>query len=561
MTALNQQQKNPFLFRVATADDEQQQPSSFVNHMPTVDGDVARHHDAPRPRRISKGSPQQEAIWSALLSPQYSDISIVNEARAGTGKSSTSREGALRLLERNPKLRIRYTVFNSQNAREFEASLPRGSRIEAGTLHSFGLRALCRNYQSKVEKNKTYLILDETQLGRTLPRYLRKSASVLVSHAKNAGLRPGQPDLLPRLEYLALHHDVRLYGSRDTLLSLVEHVLERSLDWVEVVDFDDMIWMPSQVGAFCSPCDVLFVDECQDLNPAQHALIDCVTGGNAACRIVAVGDSRQSLYAFRGADEQSMGTLRQRVRQRSSTGADALELPLTISWRCPQSHIDMARQIVPDIEARPGAPAGVICCNVDPQEALDCYQPGDLVLCPTNAPLISAGLKLIARRRRAVIRGRRVGDQLLDLLRGISADGSRTCGEIAHAVERWRSRELSRLSNLDGVDDLIEGVNDRALGLHAVLSACDSPGDVPRVIAELFSEDASNRTEPGSVIFSTVHRAKGLEADQVWVMGLGGNGDGGRSLATGWQDRQAENLRYVALTRSKHMLAFVVMPA
>ena len=75
-----------------------------------------------------------------------------------------------------------------------------------GTSHSFGYAALKTAFRSNVEKNKSYLILDETPRGRQLPRYLRKSVAYLVGHAKN-NLLDSQADdegLCAQLQRLAL---------------------------------------------------------------------------------------------------------------------------------------------------------------------------------------------------------------------------------------------------------------------------------------------------------------------------------------------------------------------
>jgi DNA helicase-2/ATP-dependent DNA helicase PcrA len=65
-----------------------------------------------------------------------------------------------------------------------------------------------------------------------------------------------------------------------------------------------------------------------------------------------VGDPKQAIYGFAGADCRSVEKIKARTQ--------ATELPLSICYRCPISHLDKAREIVPQIEARPGAPAGVI---------------------------------------------------------------------------------------------------------------------------------------------------------------------------------------------------------
>lgn len=492
-------------------------------------------------RRIARGTDQQEALWAALAGGTAHQV---NEARAGAGKSSSAREGMWRMLERNPSLKIRYAVYNKANAAEFAASCPPG--VDVGTTHSFGYRALREAFNSRLEKNKTYLILDESREGRNLPRYLRKSVSMLVGHAKNAILRPEGGDLAVRLEELILHYDVNAYGRRGVLVDFARECLARSAVWTEVCDFDDMIWLAALNGVDCGECGSLFIDEVQDLNAAQHALAPLLAGGG---RVIAIGDSFQAVNIFRGADTDSMPRLRAALAGEPCWAARALaEYPLTVTFRCPASHVALANKYVADLQALPDAPEGEIGRALFGEMVADCL-PGDLVICPTNAPVVSACLKLIAQRRQAYVRGRALGDQLVTILRGLGDPA--TVREAALGVERWRGKELLRLADTDGIEDLVESVGDRADGLQAVLSACQSPGEAEGLIARLFSDDKRE----GVVTFSTIHRAKGDEASNVWLVEAPV-----RKPKKDWQVQQNRNLRYVGLTRSKHRLTFVEPP-
>lgn len=516
---------NPFIARTSSGE---------------ANGFVTPPTDTPRIQRIQHGTVQQESLWLEL---QSGSKHVLVEARAGSGKSSSCREGMWRMAPHS-RAGIRYCVFNSQNASEFRSSCPPG--VDVGTIHSFGNRLLTRSCAAKVEKNKTYLVLDEEREGRTMPRYYRKSIAVVVGIAKAHNLHPADVNIGRVLNGLTNHYDVQCYGRRPWVVDWAIRVLARSKEWTELVDFDDMIWLPSQLGLTDRECEVLFVDEAQDLNPAQHAMIGvlCPTG-----RVVVVGDRYQSIYAFRGADTDSLPRLE---LQLGTASRGLATMPLTTCWRCPASHVRLARAYVPDIEARPGAPEGEIG-TADVDEAVEMYRPGDMVICRSNAPLVATALGLISRRKRAIVRGRNIGDQLLNVL-GYCGAENKTCAELASKVEAWKHRELSRLSELDGVEDVVESVQDRAAGLHAIVSACASPSEVPGAINDLFSDKASPTSDPTAVVFSTIHRAKGLEANHVWYLNTPAPAT--KSL---WEDQQEKNLRYVAYTRAQQSLTFVAM--
>jgi DNA helicase-2/ATP-dependent DNA helicase PcrA len=487
-------------------------------------------------RRITNATPQQEGLWSVL---EYGVGHVVVEARAGCGKSSSCREGMYRMRAARPGLRVRYAVFNKANADEFRASCPDG--VEVGTSHAFGLAALKVAFRSSVEKNKTYLILDETRAGRNLPRYIRKSVAMLVSQAKGHGYRPDDGGDVA-LDDLVVYFDINDYGRPQVLVEHAQDVLKRAAEWTELVDFDDMLWLPGLHQIRFPACDALFLDEVQDFNAAQHALVPlmCRSG-----RVIAVGDSYQAINAFRGADMDSIPNLSGGLA-RSPAGLTTK--PLTITFRCPKSHVALANAYVADLTAAPSAPEGVVRTSRH-DEMLAQVEPGDLVICPTNGPVVSACLKLIAAGRPAYVRGRAIGDQLLTILRG--GGERRTVSEAAANVQRWERREMIRLADLDGVEDLIESVQDRAAGLQAILSACESPAEAEPLIGRLFADERRSNV----VTFSTVHRAKGDEAERVWLIEPPLKPM--RKEPKEWQLRQDRNLRYVALTRSKRELIFV----
>jgi superfamily I DNA/RNA helicase len=491
---------------------------------------------SPPARRITSGTGQQEALWQALVE---GNSHVLAEARAGCGKSSSCREAMFRMLEHRPGQAIRYTVFNNANADEFRPQCPPGVEVE--TSHKFGLRALGRAFRSRVEKLKSYIILDDTPAGRNLPRYLRKSVALLVGQAKNQCLDPEQDKGLElELERLLEHYNINAYGRPGLIVGWAVDVLKRSRQWVELCDFDDMLWLPALHQLDFPECDALFLDECQDFNPVQHRLVPLMAKSG---RIIAVGDRHQAINAFRGADMDSIPNLQGLLQQ---TERGLTRYPLTITFRCPRSHVELANQLVADLMAHESAPEGEILWDRDLGEMIAECVPGDLVICPTNAPVVKGCLRLIANRRPAYVRGRKVGEQLVGILKGIGA--CKTVAECARGVENWRARELNRLSQLDGVEDVMESVNDRAEGLQAVLESCASPADAEPVIDRLFSDERQGN----SVTFSTVHRAKGDEAKTVWFINAPM-----REPKREWEARQQRNLRYVALTRSKHSLRFV----
>ena len=95
---------------------------------------------------------------------------------------------------------------------------------------------------------------------------------------------------------------------------------------------------------------VLLIDEFQDTNKVQADLVDAVTDrSDPKRRTFLVGDPKQSIYAFRGAD---VAVYERTVRREIAAGAE--EHPLTDSWRSRPSVLRLVNRISAEIFAGTG---------------------------------------------------------------------------------------------------------------------------------------------------------------------------------------------------------------
>ncbi len=104
------------------------------------------------------------------------------------------------------------------------------------------------------------------------------------------------------------------------------------------------------------------------------------------------------------------------------------------------------------------------------------------------------------------------------------------------------------------LDKQREAMTDKKDCLVVLSEGCDTYDAVKLKIDSIFTDD-----EYG-VVFSTVHKAKGLEAETVFILepGLLGNT---KRCRTDEQAQQEKNLEYVAITRAMRELIFVKSPA
>jgi hypothetical protein len=250
----------------------------------------------------------------------------------------------------------------------------------------------------------------------------------------------------------------------------------------------------------------------------------------------------QAIMGFAGADEQSFWNIKART--------NALEMPLSICYRCPRSHIVLAQEIVPHIRPRDDAPEGVVETVLE-AELPKLVKEGDVILCRMTAPLISLCIKLIGMRIPARVRGRSISDQLVAMLEAITKLRGFEVDQFVEFVAKYREKELFKLAKREASDSVVEQFLDRLAGMMACyeafdLSEAESGDALVRAfrceIESLFSDDKA------SVWLSTAHRFKGQEARRVFLlkpdrMPLK------YSRQQPWEIAQEYNLKYVTLTR------------
>jgi len=97
--------------------------------------------------------------------------------------------------------------------------------------------------------------------------------------------------------------------------------------------------------------EVIFVDEYQDTDPAQEALLRALAGDGRD--LIAVGDPDQSIYGFRGADVRNI--LRFSSRFRTASGAEAPVVALRTCRRSGEVLLEATRDVARRLPAVPGA--------------------------------------------------------------------------------------------------------------------------------------------------------------------------------------------------------------
>jgi DNA helicase II / ATP-dependent DNA helicase PcrA len=473
-------------------------------------------------------SPMQSAIFDAVTALEPARHLVI-EALAGTGKSTTIEE----CVERVPLDRtILVCAFNKAIATALEARLP--GDCDVMTLHSLGARIIRTAMGSR--EVATGAQKPAAQHAKALIGTKWETWPARVACEKLVGLAKGclaeeDPDALDKLAdayEIEIPPAYKTGISRAQVLRAAVEILQRCREVsTGPIDFDDMIWLPEARALAAPTWDYVFVDETQDLNAAQLALVRRVAGAEG--RIVAVGDRRQAIYGFRGADRSAIPRM---IRE-----LDARTLPLSITYRCPRLVVAEANRLVPELAAAPSAPTGIVRHTLTEELRAEAA-PGDMVLSRTNAPLVALCYRWIASGRRAVIQGRDIGSGLIAWIKGI---GAGSVGQLMRQIGEWHRLEVARLTEAERPT---QSVDDKAECLTALCEGCATVDAVIEKCERLFADGGGD----GAILLSSTHRAKGLEAERVWIL---------RDTYCRWPGAEEDNLLYVAITRSKQELIYV----
>jgi DNA helicase-2/ATP-dependent DNA helicase PcrA len=467
--------------------------------------------------------------WSPTIKA-YGKQHLVVKAYAGTGKTSTIVEA----VNHAPETKILLCAFNKKIAEEL---VRRGTRATVKTLHAVGLSCV-KTYWPDVKVNfdgDREEALTEAVCGARCPDAIKRLVSRL--HTKGREIAPhaqAPGDLTSIMFNFELNPD----DEWEDMGFGAAYVEARALEAMEQasrvkpiltgIDGSDMIFLPVRNQWLRKTYDMAIVDETQDMTTAQLEIATGICRG----RIAIVGDPNQAIYAFRGADSESMTRLEAEL--------DAEVLPLTITYRCGRRIVELAQRFVPDFTAGPNNPEGVVE-ETDKVGLFNAAAPGDFILSRLNAPLVSVAMTLLRAGKRTQIAGRDIGAGLQTLVRKLKA---RSVEDFLEHLRVWEEREVNRLIRAKR-DKLIDRVRDRASMLFELSNGAENVQEIQDRIDSLFVDDGLGMK--GVITCSSVHKAKGLEADKVFILR-----DTLRS-----HTQEERNITYVSITRAKNHLVWV----
>lgn len=462
---------------------------------------------------------------------------LVVNALAGTGKTTT----ILEAVKHAPETRILLCAFNKSIAEELNSRLV-GTSATAKTLHALGFGLIRNNWGrvtvAKGKDRENYLT--NTACPDNTPYEIKKLVTKL--HNKVREIKP-LADTVNEVLPLAYAFECVPEEFWEKEGYDVEWVASAALEAVRVsdldskcpktgIDFADMICLPIRRDWAHPEYDLVVVDEAQDMNMAQLLLAQGVCRG----RKVIVGDKHQAIYGFRGANSHSLRRLTEEL--------DASQLTLSTTYRCGHAIVAEAQQYAPNFEAGKNNHDGEVL-HMGMDAFYEAVKPGDFVLSRLNAPLARIAMNLLRDGVRARVKGRDIGAGLTRLVDRCSKK-SDSIESFLHALYGWEMKEVTRCQRLklEAAEAL---VMDQAATVRELAAAAGDIDNLKARIDTLFTDDGLG--DAGMVTCSSVHKAKGLEADNVFLLD--------DTFRRG-KSEEEDNIVYVGITRAKHTLTYVM---
>jgi DNA helicase II / ATP-dependent DNA helicase PcrA len=504
------------------------------------------------PREAGAATPVAALDAAQLAAAAHGDGPALVIAGPGAGKTSVIAARVARLLaEGFDPASILALTFTNKAAAELRARIAaaageeRAARLTACTFHSFCLSVLTE-HRIEAGLPEHFKVMDEEGRAAALERAARsldadhpgtrcggkpraKALGRYIESRKRRLLLPGEeaPRLgggaPPDLAELGGRLGGSLLEARDPELDCRYAAYREELRSSGLLDFEDLVAgtdrlmaaKPGVLGALRDRYRAILVDEYQDVDFAQYALVRILAGGEGEARgrsLFVIGDPDQSIYGFRGSDPFFIGRF-------AEDFPGAATYRLTRSFRCAAPILGAAGRLV----------------SSDGLEG-------------------SGGAVALSRREYATDAAEAEGvareiDRMIGGTRFFALDSG-----VAGARPELRSLgECAILLRAAAMAPAFEkALDDHAIPREAVAA--------PEFRAELPDDSIAPLIAPERVRIMTIHAAKGLEFDQVFVPGLeegilpftlyGDEEDGGAGRESARVEEERRIL-YVAMTRAR----------
>ena len=546
-----------------------------------------------------KPSTYQQDILDFFLNNPQSNM-LVN-ALAGSGKSTTAC-----MLSEHSKTSDLYIAFNASVVEEFKKKI-KNPKTKVMTMHSLAYSIMLYNVEQESkdsgekpkgfgsQRSKRTVSLDNFKPHKILDEEITKRYGRYIEFAKRVFLKDNYVNLynLCRLtltdmssnkdvsrliddHVLFLYYGDEGYSAPDiseitSTLKILDTKSRQQFETQGVIDFTDMLWITfnklkydNWEVPYWALYTNIYCDEVQDFSNIQLNFLKFIKRTKG--RYVFIGDFHQAIYNFAGANAQAFNQI-----PKMFAPVETFDLP--ICYRCAKSHLSRVnREYGIPILPCDDAPLGFVK-TIDKNKISEYAKAGDMVISRKNkwiaevvldlarngTPIFIEDKEMVVAIKRQILSSKCTSVGTLEkFLQKVISNYNKKLFEIVSKNVREGGHEEERLeavaetnSKIDNTSFLLE-ILEGYLEHHA---SSDSVSKFSDFVDKLLNTTPS----PDCVRLCSIHKAKGLEATNVFVLNEAKINFDFRNSKE--QNVQEKNLSYIATTRAKEGLYLVKEPS
>ena len=546
-----------------------------------------------------KPSTYQQDILDFFLNNPQSNM-LVN-ALAGSGKSTTAC-----MLSEHSKTSDLYIAFNASVVEEFKKKI-KNPKTKVMTMHSLAYSIMLYNVEQESkdsgekpkgfgsQRSKRTVSLDNFKPHKILDEEITKRYGRYIEFAKRVFLKDNYVNLynLCRLtltdmssnkdvsrliddHVLFLYYGDEGYSAPDiseitSTLKILDTKSRQQFETQGVIDFTDMLWITfnklkydNWEVPYWALYTNIYCDEVQDFSNIQLNFLKFIKRTKG--RYVFIGDFHQAIYNFAGANAQAFNQI-----PKMFAPVETFDLP--ICYRCAKSHLSRVnREYGIPILPCDDAPLGFVK-TIDKNKISEYAKAGDMVISRKNkwiaevvldlarngTPIFIEDKEMVVAIKRQILSSKCTSVGTLEkFLQKVISNYNKKLFEIVSKNVREGGHEEERLEAVAETNSKIDNTSFLLEILEGYLENHTSSDSVSK-FSDFVDKLLNTTPSPDCVRLCSIHKAKGLEATNVFVLNEAKINFDFRNSKE--QNVQEKNLSYIATTRAKEGLYLVKEPS